>query len=150
MKKSNRSESILGYRFSRLHRLQLALCRDDIQNAGLLPSQCPLIVKLVHEKDQVTQDQLSKLVMLDKGTTARTVRELERNGFLRRRPNPENRRQNLLSATPKAHVAAQHIHDSLSRAADVFLKDFAPEDRNLVRELIDRMIENAERALCEQ
>lgn len=47
----------------------------------------------------VSQDDVAQALRLDRTTVARALLTLENKGFVRRRPNPENRRKNLLSLT---------------------------------------------------
>lgn len=56
----------------------------------------------------VSQDDVAQSLRLDRTTVARALLTLENKGFVRRRPNPENRRKNLLSLTDagRGNIAA--------------------------------------------
>ncbi|MBU1171631.1 MAG: MarR family transcriptional regulator [Proteobacteria bacterium] len=133
-----------GYRFAMLHRLQMAMCRKDIQTQGLQPSQLPFVISLVHEDGPVTQGYLSEHLVIDKGTTARAIQQLEKKGFVSRRINPANRRQNLVSATEKAHAAADRLVATLTDAAESIVKGFSDQEKKLVLDFMDRMLVNAQ------
>ena len=138
----NRQASV-GYRFAMLHRLQLAMCRKEILDLGIRISQIPFILRLIQEEAPVTQDYLSCCLAIDKGTTARVISQLEKNGYVTRRHNPENKRQNLVSATEHAHAAADRLRAVLTHATDTFVRGFTEEEKNLVLDLLDRMLLNA-------
>lgn len=127
-----------------LHRLQMAMCREDIQNQGLMASQLPFVLCLTHENRPVTQDYLSRKLAIDKGTTARALGQLEKNGFITRTVNPENRRQKLVVAAPKAHVAAEALFTPLCRATQNFVQDFSETEKQTVLKFMDRMLLNAQ------
>ena len=133
-----------GYRFAMLHRLQVAMCRKDIQDQGLQPGQIPFVISLVHEDGPVTQDYLSARLVIDKGTTARAIQQLEKKGFVSRRINPENRRQNLVSATDKAHAVADSLIATLTCAAESFVQGFTQTEKERVLDFMDRMLANAQ------
>lgn len=132
-----------GYHFAKLHRLMVALCKQDISNLGIQPSQMPFIAELLHCDDPVTQDELSAALVIDKAATARALDQLEQNGFVSRRVNPENRRQKLVSATEKARSIQARFYGTLKTASDVFTRGFSKEDMGHVLELMNRMIANA-------
>lgn len=146
-KKQERLKTSFGYRFAMLHRLQMSMCRKDILSHGIQPSQLPFIVSLVNEPEPVTQDYLSACLAIDKGTTARAISQLEKIGYIIRRTNPENRRQNLVTATPRAYAAADSLFAALANAADAFVQGFTQEEKELVLDLMDRMLSNARDAV---
>lgn len=148
-KRPNRRQTSFGYRFAMLHRLQIHMCKKDILQAGIQPSQLPFLVSLVQEESPVTQDYLSSCLAIDKGTTARAISQLEKAGYVTRETNPENRRQNLVSATEKAHAAADGLFTALDDVTKIFVQGFTKEERNLILHLMDRMISNAQKELNE-
>lgn len=140
-------DASFGYRFAMLHRLQMSMCRKDILDHGLMPSLLPFVVRLVYEEAPVTQDELSEALAIDKGTTARALFQLEKKGYVTRKTNPENRRQNLVSATAKAYKSAGLLLASLNRASDTFVQGFTTQEKEIVLNLLDRMLSNAQNEL---
>jgi DNA-binding MarR family transcriptional regulator len=140
----DRRQTSFGYRFAMLHRLQVCLYKKEILDAGVQPSQLPFLITLVQEEGPVTQDYLSRSLVIDKGTTARAINQLKSAGFVTRDTNPENRRQKLVTATPKAHTVAEKVFSILDNVTEIFVQGFTPEERNLILKLMDRMILNAQ------
>ena len=132
-----------GYHFAKLHRLMVSLCKQDISKLGIQSSQMPFIAELLHYDVPVTQDELSAALVIDKAATARALDQLEKNGFVLRMVNPENRRQKLVSATEKARSIQTRFYGTLQAASDVFTRDFSKEDMGQVLGLMNRMIANA-------
>ena len=65
-----------GYHFAKLHRLMAAMCKQDLKDLGMQPSQIPFIVELLHCDGPVTQDELSAVLVIDKAATARAMEQL--------------------------------------------------------------------------
>lgn len=147
MEKIRDTHTTFSHRFAMLHRLQMSMCRDDIKQAGLQPSQFPFLAILAQGKSQVTQDYLSRSLAIDKGTTARAISQLKKAGLVVRMPNPENRRQKLVSVTKKGHCLAEGLFKCFKNATEVFVQGFTAEERDIILNLMDRMISNAESEL---
>ena len=58
-----------------------------------------------------TQDQLARDLCLNKSTVARTLTQLEHKGYVRRQPNPEDKRQLLVYPTPKMNDALERVRE---------------------------------------
>lgn len=56
----------------------------------------------LQNNEGITQERLTLMVGVDKAATARAVKSLEQKGFLTRRVDERDRRNNLLYATEKA------------------------------------------------
>jgi len=59
-------------------------------------------IHAVRKNPGITQAALRELLTLDKGAAARRAASLETKGYLIRKPNPEDKRSQLLYATEKA------------------------------------------------
>ena len=135
-----------GYHFAKLHRLMAALCKQDLMDLGIQPSQIPFIAELLHCDGPVTQDELSAVLVIDKAATARALDQLERSGFVNRMVNPHNRRQKLVTATTKARAIESALYDILQATSDVFTRNFSQQDTDRMLKLLNRMIANAKDA----
>lgn len=144
------NQTRFGYRFAMLHRLQLTMYRDVFLKEGIQPSWFPFMVKLAKESRPVTQDYLSQSLAIDKGTTARVLSNLEKNGYLTREVNPENRRQNNVITTEKNRTTVCKMLPFVSDAMNVFMQGFTEKERETLQDLTDRMINNAQGELGER
>ena len=59
-------------------------------------------IHLVRHKPGITQAEVREVLKIDKGAAARRAASLEAKGYLVRKPNPEDKRSQLLFATEKA------------------------------------------------
>lgn len=74
----------------------LAMRQDDIGTAEI---DC---IHAVRHHPGITPTELANMLHADKPAIARRTASLERKGYLRREPNPEDGRSQLLFATPQA------------------------------------------------
>ena len=139
--------SIVGYHFAMIHRMNAALCKHEITKLGIQVSHIPFLAKLLCQDHPLTQDELSALVCIDKGATARAITQLEHDGLVSRIVNPENRRQKLVSPTEKARNMEKSFFACLHNASDKITRDFSDEELQQAHTFLKRMLENAQDAL---
>ena len=139
--------TLFGYHFTTLSRLMFALCKQGVAELGLRPSHMPFMAELLHYDRPVTQDELSAALAIDKAATARALDLLEQDGFVTRVVNPDNRRQKLVAATPKAREMQEPLFAVLRRASSTVMGNLTREETDRAVGLLDRMIENAVGAL---
>lgn len=131
-----------GYHFAKLHRLMIALSKEEVSKLEIQPSQTPFIAGLLKCPQPITQEELSTHLAIDKAATARALDQLEKKGYVVRVVNPENRRQKLVSTTPKAHAIANRLYAAFQTASDILTRDFSPEELTTILNLLNRMIDN--------
>lgn len=99
----------------------------DRLSPGMLPGVYKVFT-VIARRDNVTLSVLAEVLAADKGQTSRAVRELEDLGLVQRTPDPDDRRSQLISATP----------DGLDRLAAAR----APQERSLVAALQDWSVDD--------
>jgi DNA-binding MarR family transcriptional regulator len=77
--------------------------------------------------------------MLDLSTVSRQIRSLVDRGLVVRRPDPEDRRGALLSATPAGVLAFQHYRDQRNEELAHLLEAWPAEDRYQLVRLFGRL-----------
>jgi len=138
----NREKSF-GYRFGVLNRMYLNHFKDDMNQLGISPTQAPLVSELLNAGSPVTQEELSKRLFIDKGTVARALDHLEKNGIVIRKVNPDNRRQNHVSPSEKCYEISDEFFRILRSPTEKFLKGFSEKEKKNTLKLLNRMILNA-------
>jgi len=81
-----RTES-MGYLVNHLARLLANALRARTAPDGVVPGQFAQLLAL-YEQDGVTQAQLCEQVSIDQSTMAHTLKRMERDGLIRRVPDP--------------------------------------------------------------
>ncbi len=105
-------QSSLGYQVNHLARLLALALRDMIAELGVVPGQFAQLLAL-YEQDGLTQAELCDRVRIEQATMANTLNRMERDGLVRRVPDPADRRRAriLLSAR------ARRLEPDLAAAA---------------------------------
>ena len=85
------------------------------------------------------QDQLARLLMMNKGNMARTLAALEKQGFIHREENPKNRRQKIVSLTPQGEDLIQAVLLLFQDWEDVALKDLSAQDAAFFKTLCSKI-----------
>lgn len=97
----------------------------------------------LYKEDGIHQECLSKLLNIDKGTTARAIKKLEEEGYVLRREDPMDRRAYKVFITNKAQAIKPEFYKILASWTDILSKDFTVEEKELAISLLQRMAENA-------
>lgn len=87
----------------------------------------PYFMALVNE-DGLTQDELTKTVMVDKAATARAVKSLEEKGFIVREVDSADKRSKRLYLTSKGKEIAEPLRKALWTYNQSLTKDW-PADQ---------------------
>ena len=83
---------------------------------------------LLHFEHGCTLTRSSELLSLEKGSTSSVVRFLIRHRYVRRDPDPADRRRAVLVLTPRGEKAFQRLKDRLARHAACSLERLPLQD----------------------
>ncbi len=124
------------YRYSRIH-MARAL-RSHATGAGQYP-----FLLAVSRLPGISQDGLAEELAIDKGTTARAVRTLEKAGYLERRMDERDRRTLRLYSTAAGLSFVDVLDDALREWMEVLFRGLSGPERDQAFDLIIRMSANA-------
>lgn len=136
------SEEPLGKWISILYRYSMIYANEFLKDFGMSGGQLPFFMNIVGNPG-VTQEDLSKLLRIDKSTTARAVKSLCINGFVVRKIDKKDKRMYRLYPTGKALKIKELILREAYNWDTVLLKGFCKEDRQKIRRALKIMVENA-------
>ncbi len=124
------------------------LLEREVEKLGLSFGQIPYILTTVDKEGQ-TQDGIAAQLHVNRAATARTLKSMEKAGFVTREENPKNRRQNLVRPTEKAEGVARELLDVLNENNTRLFTGFSNDDKEQLLGLLDQVIANAEIMLRE-
>lgn len=101
-------------------------------------TQCNALERLV-TGGSLTVNELASTLFLNKSTASRVVDALERKGYARRSPDPEDRRRTLVSATSEGRSLFSRIEEEILEREMAVLADYGPEVRSAVIAAIRRL-----------
>lgn len=127
--------------FSVIHRQTGIRLEKSLKPLGVPYGQFMYIL-CICDHEGLSQEKLSAELQIDKGSVARTVSALEKQGFIERVPSTEDRRQNRLLPTEKAREAYVKITQVIRRQEARLVKNLSEIEEDLLRSLLDKIIEN--------
>lgn len=86
-----------------------------------------------------SQAQLSDRTGIYRSDLVATVNELVADGYVRREPDPVDRRRNVVSMTPAGDERRRQIAGVLARTSDAILAPFDPAEREQFAALLQRL-----------
>lgn len=108
---------------------------------GLTTPQFRMIIQLQRE-DGVTQSRLANLLAVGKVSISGLIDRLEKTGWIERRPDPNDRRSNLIFLTDKAHEIEDRMLDTGKELTKQTLKNLTAKQRAELIELLLTVKEN--------
>ncbi len=120
--------------------------RDRICCHDVSVTQCTALEEMIR-RGPLTLNELAEALYLDKSTASRVVDGLERKGYARRAPHPDDRRAVLLTATPEGKALRETIEGELLAETQTLLLDVEPEVRRSIALLLGRLARAASRRI---
>ena len=111
-------ERYIGFLISDVARLMRTVFDRRVHELGLTRAQWLALTRL-HRKPGAIQSELADMMELEKASVGRIIDRLERKGWVRRKPDPSDRRVNRIYLTPEA----VRIHTRMSRIAEATVND---------------------------
>ncbi len=127
--------------FSILHRQSDILLTRQLNDLGLSSQQFVLIMCLC-EQPGLSQEQLSSIFRVDKGSVAKTVHQLSDLGYVTRELSETDKRQYKLHPTPKATGVYQRLSDIMAEYERCLTRNLTPIETDILRSLLDKLTEN--------
>lgn len=108
---------------------------------GIGSAQFPFLMRLLH-RDGISQESLTSVLKCDRATGTRALSKLEENGYVRREPDPNDKRAYRVFLTEKARLLEPAIREMASQINDVIFCGFTDEEKAHFIRLINRAINN--------
>lgn len=97
----------------------------------------------MYEKANVSQEELSKSLIVDKAATARAIKSLEEKEYIFRIKDENDKRTNRIKLTKKGIQVQGRLIDLFEQWNSYITKDINIETLNIVFETINHMSTNA-------
>ena len=97
----------------------------EIQKEDINSGEFPFLLVL-NEKDKITQKELADSLRTSEGLVTRVLKKLEKNGYVSREVDSNNKRRNIISITPKGRQITEKIiiyQNNWEKATFSFLTD---------------------------
>lgn len=101
------------------------------------------ILALLYHQEGLTQEEISARLYVDKGTTAKAIKILEKEGYLYRVRDDADRRAYHVYLSPKALSIKEEFISILKKWTDILADGLTDEERIQAVSLLERITQNA-------
>lgn len=136
------SSKLIGKNISILHRCSQIYVVKKLKKYNIGSGQYPFLIMLLKE-DGISQEKLSDILHIDKGTTARAIKKLENQGYVSRKIDKDDKRGYKVYITKKTEEIKITLFKSLSTWREILLNDFNEDEKVKVIKILDKMTGNA-------
>ncbi len=140
-----REPTILRH-LSVLYRISQIRINRKLKPYGIGAGQYPFMLALLRHPG-ISQDALSRHLVIDKGTTAKAVKTLRKAGFVVRERDGGDKRAFKLFATEKGEALREILDGILLEWRDALWSGFDQKERDAAYSLAERMAANAQAAV---
>jgi DNA-binding MarR family transcriptional regulator len=119
-----------------LHRLAKKITRNTPEDALGMRLRHFWVLSYLADRDPVAQHELGDAFMLDANNAVLLLNELEGEGWIERRRNPEDRRRHLVSLTDKGREAVTFARLACTTTENELLATLSADERETLRALL--------------
>ncbi|MBB3427414.1 DNA-binding MarR family transcriptional regulator [Rhizobium sp. BK312] len=114
-------------------------------NIGQLP-----VLYLLRNGAQMSQKDLAKFAKIEQPSMAQMLARMERDGLIRRTPDPADGRSSLVSLTEAAVAKLPAARQALEEGRDQVLSGFSADEVQTLLQLMRRLNQNLDRMVAEE
>jgi DNA-binding MarR family transcriptional regulator len=131
----------LGYQIALLNRLYDRRLQDVLGDLGVAPGQfAPLV--MLFEQDGLTQAELCRRINVEQPTMANTLDRMERDGLIKRQPDPKDRRRATVHLTERANEMRNAVMDRARQVSGQAVHRFTIAEQEQLFAMLGRIAEN--------
>lgn len=97
---------------------------------------------MLYKNDGISQEEMTKYIIKDKGTTARAIKKLENEGYITRKVNIKDKRAYKIYLTQKALDMKPIITKVLRKSTQILESGFSREEKNMAVDILKKMAHN--------
>ena len=111
---------------------------DIVKKHGITSSEQPFVMAMYRE-DGITQEQLTKIVGLDKSQTSRAIASLERKALIVREKNNADMRSNRIYRTELLCEKVQAILPELTMFNQAIMMNISDEEKAMLETILQKL-----------
>jgi len=137
-----KKQKSVGRIISCIHRFTHIHLSNELEPYNIGIGQLHFLMKL-YKNDGINQEMLAHCLQTDKATSARAIKKLEKEGFVRRKTDEKDKRAYKIYLTKKAKDLKIKIGRITKNWTNTLLTGFSEEEKNLLFSYLDRILKNA-------
>ena len=144
--KNRRTEG--GSLISQIHQISQRVWYDVLSSNGLedLAGARGRVIFALWNEDNIPIKKLVEKTSLDKATLTGIIDRLERDGYVKRAPSPDDKRATLISRTGKDEIFKLKIPEVSKQQNKLFYKGFSTREIKEFEEYLKRILQNCKEA----
>lgn len=137
-----------GMLISQIHQISQRIWNSILKNYNLqdLSGARGRIIFALWNTDNIPIKDLVKKTSLDKATLTGIIDRLERDGFIIRSHNPQDKREIIISRTGKDEIFKTKIPAASDEQNALFYKDFSQEEIFTFEKMLKKILKNCKDA----
>ncbi len=135
-----------GFLLTDSARLLRKLIDRRLQPLGLSRAQWSVLA-ILSNHEGVSQSQISHELEVEKSTAGRLIDQVEKSGWIERRPIPGDRRLWSIHLTPQARQLLVEVESVILHAREEMLRGLSDEQQELLTDLLQTVKSNLSDAL---
>ncbi len=131
-------EDPVGKYISQIYRKGNAFFSKKFEKYSIGSGQFMFLANL-YRNNGLNQEELAEILNIDKGTTARAIKKLEEEGFIKREKDENDKRAYKLYVTQKAENIKEEIFEILREWEEILLCDLSEEEVIIIKSLLKKI-----------
>jgi DNA-binding MarR family transcriptional regulator len=137
-----RQQESIGRWISLIYRQEKIYIGKELERYNIGFGEVPFLMVL-YKKDGLNQEDITKILYVDKATTGRAIKKLVEKGYVKRKRDLEDKRSYRIFLTAKARKVKPTIRKVLANWTSILSMEFSPKETERAIELLKRMHSNA-------
>jgi DNA-binding MarR family transcriptional regulator len=137
-----RTDPGVSYAVARLHQRLFASITERVAPYGLTTLQFTTLSVLSRHGEPLSTSQLARRAFMTPQSMSEVIHALERNGLIRRNPDPNHRRTLPATVTAKGRRVLAACDEAVADFEDSMLEGFSEKDRVAFRNMVMAAVRN--------
>ena len=116
---------------------------EKLKGTGVSAAELPYIVRIYADNNKLTQRNLCNLFFVSEPVVARTLKNLEKKGFIIRNKDPKNRTRKLLSLTDSGIEISKRMFDINDEWEKLLFDNFTSDEIESYKSLTKALAVNS-------
>ena len=138
----NDNQSSIGRQISILYRYGQSYISKKLETYNIGSGQY-IFLSALYRNDGISQEELSAYLKIDKATTAKAVKKLIKDGYIRRDIDTSDKRAYKVFLTAKAIAVIPIVQEAAKNWENKVSSGLTEEEKRLIEELLHQMAQNA-------
>ncbi len=123
---------------NRTHRCSKRYYNEKLNTDGITGNQQIYIFQICRHPG-ISQEQLAQRITVNKSNVTRQLSALEQNGFVVRRPSPEDKRVLQVYPTEKGEALYPKVLEIMQQWNRLLLEEFSEDEQALLQSMMQRV-----------